>query len=228
MSNQTIHIVGGGSGVGEECASHIAHTWGYEVFTPKIEELDVTKPYTIRDYLEFNGPIENLIYTAGVNQLCWIKDMRMSDLIHHYSVNTFGLPMIAAEHLRMFPNAAVNVVAIVSDSYRTPMRSSLAYGSSKAALVAVIRTMARELADTGWRVNGVSPGIIDDTPMTDYIDDIVPKQRGWTPEEARAYENTMVPIKRRVTKAEVAETVSSVLFGAEAMTGSIVEITGGK
>lgn len=224
----TVLVIGGNSGLGQCIAHMLVEERGMDVLTPDADQLDVRNERDIAKYIGLRGPFDHIVYSAGINQLRWIKDVNMRDLELHFTVNTFGPVLLAAEHLRTHPDHPVNFLAIVSDSFRTPMRGSVCYGSSKTGLTGVLRNMARELADEGWRVNGVSPGIIDDTPMTDYIDATVPKLRGWTPEEAKAYENSMVPIHRRVTKLEVAHTVSDVLFGPEAMTGSIVEITGGK
>jgi NAD(P)-dependent dehydrogenase (short-subunit alcohol dehydrogenase family) len=107
------------------------------------------------------------------------------------------------------------------------MRGSLMYNSSKAALAFSIRNMARELAPNTVVV-GVAPCIIEDTPMTEYIDETVPVFRGWTPEKAREYERSNIPLGRRLTKDEVAQTMLFALNGPEALTGSILNITGGR
>ena len=120
-----------------------------------------------------------------------------------------------------------SVVAIVSDSAYTPMRGSIGYASSKAALAHAIRCAARELAPH-YRVNGIAPAMVEDTDMTRMVDAIVPELRGWTPEEARAYEQNLIPMGRRATKAEVAQLAVNVLEGPEFLTGAIIPITGGK
>lgn len=199
-----------------------------EVYAPAQNELDMLRPKTIHEYIERFGPFDEIIYCAALNQLTWIEDIHYDDLQRIYGVNVFGLVEIVARHIERFEDHhPLRIVAIVSDSARTPMRGSLLYGSSKTALTGVLRNMARELAPRAIVV-GVSPGIIEDTPMTKYIDRKVPDFRGWTSEQAKAYEQSMIPLKRRVTKQEVAETVLFALNGPESLTGSIIEITGGK
>jgi pteridine reductase len=107
------------------------------------------------------------------------------------------------------------------------MRNSIAYCSSKAALVQAVRCAARELAPH-VRVNAVSPAIIEHTPMTTNIDAAVQLQRGWSEEEALEYERKLIPMGRRATKEEVAQVVLQTLAGPQFMTGSNIEITGGK
>jgi NAD(P)-dependent dehydrogenase (short-subunit alcohol dehydrogenase family) len=70
--------------------------------------------------------------------------------------------------------------------------------------------------------------MVEGTAMTKYIDETIPKFRGWTPEYAREYERASVPSGRRATLEEVAETIRWVLLGPEQMTGAIIKINGGK
>lgn len=198
-----------------------------QVYTPGQNEMDMLRPETIHNYVGEFGPFNEIIYCAAVNELTWIKDIHYDDLQRVFGVNVFGLVEIVARQVEEWPECPTRVVTIVSDSARTPMRGSLLYGSSKTALTGVLRNMARELAPKVIVV-GVSPGIIDDTPMTNYIDETVPGFRGWDPAYAKQYERAMIPLKRRVTKQEVAETVLFALNGPSSLTGSIIEITGGK
>lgn len=199
-----------------------------EWYVPSTEQMDMLRPGTIHEYIKEHGPFDEIIYTAALNELTWIEDIHYDDLSRVFGVNVFGLVEVVARHIEFFEDHhPLRVVAIVSDSARTPMRGSLLYGSSKTALTGVLRNMARELAPKAIVV-GVSPGIIDETPMTEYIDATVPEFRGWTPEQAKEYEKSMIPLKRRVTKQEVAETVLFALDGPASLTGSIIEITGGK
>lgn len=221
-------IVGAGSGVGQEFHKNMLESYSeIEWFAPGQDELDVRSEPLINDYIDKFGPFDYIVYTAGVNRLVWVEDISIEELVDVYKVNVFGLPLILGSQKRIFKSSSASVVAVVSDSYRTPMRGSLPYGSSKAALYAVIRNLARELAPH-WRVNGVSPGIIEGTPMSNYIDATVPGFRGWDPEKAKAYEKTLVPMERRATTKEISDMIEFALFGPEFMTGSILEITGGK
>lgn len=197
------------------------------IHNPAQVQMDLTNPSQIRNYVRMYGPWEEIVYCAGLNQLSWIEDLSSEILQEAYAVNVFGLVQLVAAQKRTFRKAPERIVAVVSDSSRTAMRGSLAYSSSKAALVGVLKNMARELAPATVVV-GVSPGIVADTPMTAYIDEEVPKFRGWTPDEAKAYEASMIPQKRRVTKDEVVDTIMFALQGPESLSGSIIEITGGK
>ena len=66
--------------------------------------------------------------------------------------------------------------------------------------------------------------------MTAYIDRTVPQFRNWSEEQIEEYANKVadIPIGRRLTKEEVADTLLFALEGPDGLTGSIIEITGGK
>lgn len=209
-------------------AARVLDDWYGESDYPSRTQIDLTEDEeVIDDYLLDNGPYTHVLYAAAVNELRWIKDIQRIDMIETYLVNVFGFVSVVASHLKHFPDEPTRFVTVVSDAARTPMRGSLLYGSSKTALTGVIRNMARELAPK-QTVVGVSPTVVGDTPMTDYIDEAVPLFRGWDPVKAAEYEKSNIPIGRRVTKDEVASTIMFALNGPDALTGSIIEITGGK
>lgn len=185
------------------------------------------KAFVKRMAVESSGEGLDVVYSAGVNYLDPIDRVDEMDLWNTFNVNVLGFIRMLQVVVQHWGSGPVNVVAVASDAARTPMRNSIAYCSSKAALVQAVRVAARELAPR-VRVNCVSPAIIDGTPMTTAIDAAVRLQRGWTEEEALAYERSLIPMGRRAEKDEVAELILQTLAGPEFLTGANIEITGGK
>jgi NAD(P)-dependent dehydrogenase (short-subunit alcohol dehydrogenase family) len=185
----------------------------------------------------------DIAYCAGINLLDAIEDVDEVNLWQTFGVNVMGFIKVLQALVKVYyrdntdwlkgfasgthPQIVSNVVAVASDAARVPMRNSITYCASKAALVQAVRVAGRELAPY-VRVNAISPGIIDGTPMTTAIDAEVQLQRKWTEEEARAYERSMIPMQRRGTKWEVADLIMLMLNGPAYMTGSNIEINGGK
>ena len=96
------------------------------------------------------------------------------------------------------------------------------YNSAKAGLIGLTRSLAMDLARLGIRVNAVSPGYVDGTPMADDTGDSdVPMRellRDWP----------RVPIRRMVDTVEVADVCVFLLSGqASGVTGSDVVVDGG-
>lgn len=240
MSNGNRLLVIGGSsatGIGAAIAELAAKDdeWFDRIDVPNVMELNVQSPRSIHEYIAANGPYSHTVYAAGKASLQWIEDLLTGDDLvvgmtyavfeEVFSINVFGFLRVLAVLKRSQLNGTI--LAVVSDASRTPMRGSMAYCSSKAALVMAVKVAAREMSPT-WAVNGISPTVVDDTPMTEYIDSTVPEFRGWTPEAARKYERGSIPMGRRASKDEVAEVAISILRMPKFVTGSIIDVTGGK
>jgi NAD(P)-dependent dehydrogenase (short-subunit alcohol dehydrogenase family) len=222
-------IIGGYSGIGRASSELLKEQHPeIEQYIPHRATLDVIARRDIVEAIKHNGPFSHILYSAGTNRLKWIRDPTIDlTLFEAFNVNCSGFILVLGEHRRRFPDSGFSAVAVSSDAAHIPMRGSIAYCASKAALDAAVRVAARELAPH-CRVNAVAPGMVDDTVMSAYIDKAIPEFRGWSQEYAREYEKQNTPTGRRATLAEVAETIVWVLTGPEQMTGAIININGGR
>lgn len=224
-------VIGGLSGIGEAVATRLR---GYTVpgeDTLLTTGLDVDvrrhKYRYLEEFIARHAPFREVVYCAGVQRLGALGDGVIGDVWEIFNVNVLGFIAVMDALRKHQGTQPLSVVAVVSDASRVPMRGSIGYCASKAALHQAVRVAARETAPH-WRVNGVSPGIVADTPLTAGVDREVQQLRGWSADEAAAYEASLIPMRRRALKEEVSQVILDVLRGPEYMTGSIVEITGGK
>lgn len=237
MGNRSLIIGTGTGGIGDAVKDAMLRAMALrdpgdgELFgfvdAPLIDEMDVRDENGIDGYVADNGPFDHIVYSAGVSKLEWIGELNQRSLDKTLDINLTGMILLASAHADRFPDHPVRFVAIVSDAAHTPMRGSMAYCVSKAGQEMAMKVMARELAPL-WTVVGVSPGVVDDTGMTNQLAKDIPEFRDWTPEQARAYEDKSSVLGRRITKQEVAETVLFALTGPQALNGSILTINGGK
>lgn len=224
-----VMILGAGSrSIGQEVATQMAvmkpgvsvHT-----FTRKDFDIQHDEPL-LREAIKEVQPT-HLVYSIGINRLAWLGDVTYVDWHEMMEVNVWGF-IRTVQLLREETSWPCSVVAVSSDAARRPMRTSLTYCASKAALEMAVRVASRELAPYGWRVNAVAPGKVADTPMTEDIDAMVPLLRGWSPERALSYELQSSALGRYLNKQEVAQVICCTLFGPAGQTGQVVEINGGR
>jgi NAD(P)-dependent dehydrogenase (short-subunit alcohol dehydrogenase family) len=98
-----------------------------------------------------------------------------------------------------------------------------AYSAAKAGLVALTKSLARELGPDGVTVNAIAPSVIDTGQL-----DVDARDAGVSREEIRARYAERVPLGRVATPEEIA---SSVAFLADprmsSLTGQILHVNGG-
>jgi len=165
-----------------------------------------------------------VINNYAINHLSWIgtTDTTDEDII---SLKIM-LPYWIINALVKRANVC-RVVNILSQTYKVPQRCTSLYCASKAAVAMMTKVMARELAPFGWVINGLAPGKILDTIMTEKTDKQVLELRGWDEHGADKYAQSLIPMGRFTTKQEVAEMVIKILEMPAYVNGSIIDMTGG-
>jgi NAD(P)-dependent dehydrogenase (short-subunit alcohol dehydrogenase family) len=143
-----------------------------------------------------NGRLDALVNNAGISpkgeggaRLSTLDtDLRTWGKVFH--VNFFA-PVVLARGLRdelaAAKGAVVNVTSIAGA--RVHPFAGAAYGTSKAALVALTREMAHDFGPLGVRVNSIAPGEIETSilsPGTDKIVEQLPMRRLGQPSEVAA------------------------------------------
>ncbi|XP_034252332.1 uncharacterized oxidoreductase MexAM1_META1p0182-like [Thrips palmi] len=106
------------------------------------------------------GRIDVLVNNAAIEIVGTTDSMPVEEFDRQFHVNVrsvFQLTKFALPHLEASKGNVVNVSSVAAT---TPIRGTLAYGTSKAAVDHLSRNMAVELGPRGVRVNCVNPGVI--------------------------------------------------------------------
>ena len=160
--------------------------------------VDVTNQASVQSAVKATlafGNLDILVNSAGItgpNAKVW--DYPLSDWQEVMAINVNGLFLCCREvvpHMRGRNYGRIVNIASVAGKEGNPNAS--AYSASKAAVIALTKSLGKELADTGVRVNCITPAAIQ-TPMFDqmsqsHIDFMlskIPMARFGTVEEAAA------------------------------------------
>lgn len=224
-------ITGTGSGLGMAIETALlamgwkVYAWDVDDYSAGDTVQSVTLPVDLRWRDEINGAagqvnepqIDVLINCAGINHLTPFAQLQGDDWERLMDVNAKALWLTGQALLPKLANvrdrrSGGTILNIISNAAGMPMTHSLAYNASKAAALLVTQQMARELYKShGVTVFGISPNKLAGTQMSRQIEAAVPALRGWSPEEAEAYQRAGLAIGEETEPAVLAEFIGFLL-----------------
>ncbi len=158
-----------------------------------------------------------LVCAAGITGDGLITDVSEEDIRRVMDVNFHGtVNAVRAVIPEMIRAEAGSVITVSSVWGQTGAAAESIYAASKGAVIALTKSLAKELGPTGIRVNCVSPGVID-TDMN-----------GGHSEETMRRLADETPLCRIGKPEEVAEAVYYLSTEAAAfVTGQVIPVNGG-
>jgi NAD(P)-dependent dehydrogenase (short-subunit alcohol dehydrogenase family) len=195
-------------------------------FPPAFLYTDLQQQSEIRSALasvkERYGRIDILVNNAGVEIAKPFADVTLADWDRILDVNLRGAFLLAQAALPLFPAQGGAIINISSIHATHAFPDSTAYACAKAALVALSRNLALELAPRHIRVNTVSPGYIDTRLWDDYL------RQSPNPDAVATQTTALHPLGRRGVPGDVAE--AALFFAADGssfITGTDLVVDGG-
>lgn len=117
------------------------------------------------------GKLDILVNNAGITIIERFEMMRKAALEQIYATNVFGLINVTQTALRLLKKSDAPVIINMSSIMAGDSDiGQTAYASSKAAVISMTKTWAKEFAPAGFRVNAIAPGNVD-TDMFNVIDE---------------------------------------------------------
>lgn len=192
----TAIVTGAGKGIGRAMARTLAqngytvianyHSNSADIESLKAENPDIAErllPFAgnvskesdcqamIEAALQATGELDLLVNNAGITKDGLLLRMSESDFQEVMDINTKGsffMMKHAAKAMRKKRSGVM--INMSSVSGLSGNAGQMNYAASKAALIGMTKTAARELATSGIRVNAIAPGFIE-TQMTDKLSD---------------------------------------------------------
>ena len=163
------------------------------------------------------GKVDILVNNAGITRDTLTLRMKRKDWDDVLATNLTGAFLmtqaVMGSMLKARWGRIINITSVVG---QTGQAGQVNYAASKAGLIGLTRSLAREVASRGITVNAVAPGYIE-TPMTAVLSEEVTKAMLAT-----------VPLGRRGTPKDVAQAVKFLASDAASyITGHVLDVNGG-
>jgi 3-oxoacyl-[acyl-carrier protein] reductase len=171
----------------------------------------------VDDIVSRYGGIDHLVCNAGISRDALVLRLSEEDWDQLLAVNLTGAFHVIQAALRpMLRRDRGSIVAVSSVVAETGNAGQAGYAASKAGLGAFCRSLAKEVASRGLRVNVVAPGYVE-TDMTAALS-----------AETRAAYVSRIPLGRSADPREIANVILFLLSPrASYITGQIVGVNGG-
>lgn len=165
-----------------------------------------------------HGPVDVIVdvigearygHTVDLDDQTWDESFDL--VLRHF----FNLARATGAGMAARGSGAIVAIASVSGLRSAPRHG--AYGAAKAGLMALVRTLAVELAASGVRVNAVAPGAV-----------LTPRVAALLDEARRAESAASIPIGRLATPDDIAHAVTFLASDlASYITGQTLVVDGG-
>jgi 3-oxoacyl-[acyl-carrier protein] reductase len=238
MESKVAIITGGLQGIGKACALRLADL-GYSIAINDLKDDNDAKPFLsdisekgvkvfykkanvtdpaqaeefVNKVVEDLGRIDVLVNNAGITKDNLFIRMSNLDWDAVINVNLTGVFNITKPIVKiMMKQKSGSIVNMTSVSGVMGNPGQANYAASKAGLIGLTKTLAKELASRNIRVNAVAPGFID-TAMTEKLD--------------REKLTSFIPLSRLGKVEEIADVVGFLASSASYVTGQVINVDGG-
>lgn len=230
--SKTILLIGSSGGLGKEISSHLTkkgNTLALHYFknkpvgigSNKIYQADITDEVQVKKMIEQvindHGKIDAVIHNAGISKSEMSWKTSMENWNQTLGVNLTG-PFFVSKHLlpHFRENKNGRIIFISSIVAQTGFIGTSAYAASKAGLIGLTKTLAKESASKNITVNAVAPGYFSAGMINDVSEEIQ--------EELKA----TIPAGRLGKPSELSALLDYILSDeASYLTGQVISLNGG-
>jgi 3-oxoacyl-[acyl-carrier protein] reductase len=241
LEGKTALVTGASQGIGRACAIELARAGAKVALAARNEQklaevaaeiaaaggtahafaIDIGSEDSIKAgakaALAHFGSVEILVNNAGITKDGLMLRMKRADWDAVLSTNLTGTFLLTqalvSSMLKARWGRIINISSVVGE---TGQAGQANYAASKAGLIGLTKSLARELASRGITANAVAPGYIE-TAMTAVLE-----------EKQREHMLTQIPLARAGTDQDIARAVRFLASDEAAyITGHVLDVNGG-
>jgi len=225
LKGKTAIVTGGAAGIGAAIVERFkAEGTKVVVFDLKgSPSVDITDYEAVKKAVEGAGPVDILVNNAGWDMFKPFLKTDPAFWQKIISINLVGpMNLLHTVLPGMVARGGGKVVNIASDAGRVGSSGEAPYSACKGGIIAMTKTIARELATKGVRINTVCPGLTETGMLESFM------QGAGNPDKLREAYTRAVPIGRLGKPEDIA---GAVLFlasdDANFITGQTISVSGG-
>jgi len=225
LKGKTAIVTGGAAGIGAAIVERFRQEGTNVVIfdlngEPKV---DITDYEAVKKAVADAGPVDILVNNAGWDMFKPFLKTDPAFWQKIISINLVGaMNLLHCVLPGMVARGGGKVVSVASDAGRVGSSGEAVYSACKGGIIALTKTLARELASKGVRLNTVCPGLTETNMLTEFM-----KGAGNPEKLAEAYRRA-IPIGRLGKPDDIP---GAILFlasdDAEFITGQTLSVSGG-
>jgi len=241
LNGRVALVTGASQGIGRACALTLAKAGAQVALAARNQEklaevaaeiqaaggtamvfaLDIASEASIQTgakaVLAHYGKVEILVNNAGITRDTLMLRMKRADWDAVLNTNLTGAFLLTQAVMPSMLKARwgriLNITSVVGE---TGQAGQANYAASKAGLIGLTKSLARELASRNITANAIAPGYIE-TPMTEVLND-----------QQRSAMLTQIPLSRAGTPEDIAHAVTFLASDeASYITGHVLDVNGG-
>lgn len=225
LKGKTAIVTGGAAGIGAAIVERFkAEGTKVVVFDLNGErKVDITDYEAVKKAVADSGPVDILVNNAGWDTFKPFLKTDPAFWQKIISINLLGaMNLLHCVLPGMVERGGGKVVSIASDAGRVGSSGEAPYSACKGGIIALTKTLARELASKGVRLNTVCPGLTETNMLMEFM-----KGAGNPDKLAEAYRRA-IPLGRLGKPEDIP---GAVLFlssdDADFITGQTLSVSGG-
>jgi 2-hydroxycyclohexanecarboxyl-CoA dehydrogenase len=225
LKGKTAIVTGGAAGIGAAIVERFqAEGTKVVVFDLNAQpKVDITDYESVKKAVAQAGPVDILVNNAGWDMFKPFLKTDPAFWQKILSINLVGaMNLLHCVLPGMVERGGGKVVTIASDAGRVGSSGEAPYSACKGGLIALTKTLARELAAKNIRLNVVCPGLTETGMLESFM------QGAGNPEKLREAYRRAIPIGRLGRPEDIP---GAVLFfasdDAEFITGQVLSVSGG-